>query len=535
MLSSVEIKNFKAINKPGGLKLDNLAQVNYLVGENGSGKSSVGETIYLLMNNTDYLFDDDVENNSYSYYEVNKDYFTSNSLYYIENIERFTYPEYFKVIFSTFHDSEFEINFVLSPTGYTINDSRGVMVNGLNGCQILSGKKNFFVDNYDNLNPVFKHKIEIILNKFLSLSVSVSIIDSKNLAFNDKILDFNSLSSGIKYILNIITEIFYSKSLHRTVGRCYDPEEIKIAPDTSNENIIDLISSPLIIIDEPESFLHPKFQKKVPEILNFLSIEFAFSFLISTHSPFIISAAASLSEQKVYLIDGGQTVGLDFDPENKENYNNYGSGSDGFEGYEMKEVANKMLGASTSDILYKKYIICEGSDDKINCDANIYNKIFQPKINVKFLSEGGFGDVGKKLKQSLVLNKIFNEEIEIFGFFDGDIDEKIGVIKELKDLKFPFKRTKFTELESYLYHPTVITKFNIDFKSSIEIPAENIKTGEDKHMDSFFDSKVKNKIDLAKPDFELKLAEIIKDLGKEPQDEDNPNIYWQLHSCIFGE
>jgi len=47
MLSSVEIKNFKAINKPGGLKLDNLAQVNYLVGENGSGKSSVLEYLYI--------------------------------------------------------------------------------------------------------------------------------------------------------------------------------------------------------------------------------------------------------------------------------------------------------------------------------------------------------------------------------------------------------------------------------------------------------------------------------------------------------
>jgi AAA15 family ATPase/GTPase len=40
MLDSIEIKNFKRIGEDG-LKLDKLAQVNYLVGENGSGKSIV--------------------------------------------------------------------------------------------------------------------------------------------------------------------------------------------------------------------------------------------------------------------------------------------------------------------------------------------------------------------------------------------------------------------------------------------------------------------------------------------------------------
>ena len=47
MLKSIKIQNFKAIKEPA-LELNNLASVNYLVGKNGSGKSSVLENIALL-------------------------------------------------------------------------------------------------------------------------------------------------------------------------------------------------------------------------------------------------------------------------------------------------------------------------------------------------------------------------------------------------------------------------------------------------------------------------------------------------------
>jgi AAA15 family ATPase/GTPase len=47
MLDSISIKNFKAIKDPG-LTLTGLANVNYLVGKNGCGKSSVLEGIQIL-------------------------------------------------------------------------------------------------------------------------------------------------------------------------------------------------------------------------------------------------------------------------------------------------------------------------------------------------------------------------------------------------------------------------------------------------------------------------------------------------------
>ena len=55
MLDSIEIKNFKRIGEEG-LKLNNLKQVNYLVGENGSGKSSVLECLYIFSFDSDILY-----------------------------------------------------------------------------------------------------------------------------------------------------------------------------------------------------------------------------------------------------------------------------------------------------------------------------------------------------------------------------------------------------------------------------------------------------------------------------------------------
>ncbi len=47
MLKKIHIKNFKKIGSEG-IILDELEKVNYLVGENGSGKSSVLEGLFLL-------------------------------------------------------------------------------------------------------------------------------------------------------------------------------------------------------------------------------------------------------------------------------------------------------------------------------------------------------------------------------------------------------------------------------------------------------------------------------------------------------
>jgi AAA ATPase domain len=129
--------------------------------------------------------------------------------------------------------------------------------------------------------------------------------------------------------------------------------------------IISIETKTIFLIEEPETTLHPKLQKLLPKIFQSLSNENV-QFIISTHSPFIISAAANREfqeSQKVYLIDKGQTVGLDFDPQNSENYEHYNSNisKNGFWGEEIKLVTTKMLGAGLNDFIPNLIICCEES------------------------------------------------------------------------------------------------------------------------------------------------------------------------------
>jgi|688.fasta_scaffold140081_1 hypothetical protein len=112
------------------------------------------------------------------------------------------------------------------------------------------------------------------------------------------------------------------------------------------------IGQPKIIqIEEPEVNLHPQYQKLIPSILNDISAEFSNTqFLISTHSPFIISAAGKIAEkerlegkdpsQKVYLIEDGQTRDL---------FGELGKGNKGYAGGDCINVVNEMLGSDLSD------------------------------------------------------------------------------------------------------------------------------------------------------------------------------------------
>ncbi len=67
----------------------------------------------------------------------------------------------------------------------------------------------------------------------------------------------------------------------------------------------------IFLIEEPENSLHPSLQKEIPAILNdFVAKAKAndktLQFIITTHSPFIISAARQYDNQKVYEIEKGE-------------------------------------------------------------------------------------------------------------------------------------------------------------------------------------------------------------------------------------
>jgi AAA15 family ATPase/GTPase len=390
MLDSITIKNFKAIGNDG-LTLNGLTNVNYLVGKNGCGKSSVLENIeYKSGKNPDYelmltqrmhnFIDKFIGQNiperfkskvnqrllefaesdttgfgqRFRYDKNDKIWF--HKIYYGKNIAKPTTS--FKFNFHTFAEiskgikwkeggykpwgpvtkepeltnavySDFEeksqpdvLIYQLLYFGQ-IEKEFDIEIKAFNPIQDYKKIPNF---TYDIKQEERNEIIEILkgIGNFVpphnhSFITNGALIFGKD-RHNEENINFSELSSGQKVIL----ELFY---LFKT--------KLK---DVNT-----------ILIDEPETSLHPEVQKMLPKLFaSFPNIQF----FVATHSPFIISAAAKEENQKVYLIEDGQTVDID-------GYKNNLQSQLGYDGGDCLLAVNKMLGSDIQDIAPHVIIFCE--------------------------------------------------------------------------------------------------------------------------------------------------------------------------------
>ena len=548
MLSRIEISNFKAI-KETPLVLDGLAPVNYLVGPNGCGKSSVLEGIINNSANKSFGFNFKIRDKLFKDHlnltEVSEENFlkaesflkTTGFNFESKKINPDTNHHYTN-FFECLKTLGINLQGVIYPKGGGQGNNIATLY--FNELKKLSIKYKILTyndfqfdelkitkDNIDKIRFNKEDPDDIIMLKFLNeyfyknkpKLVDISI---ERITKEIRVLDANFNKNFIKDFATGYQNLY---TLYYQIHK-----EVKTKTITSQEYSV-------IAIEEPENGLHPEYQKLLPEIFKDFADAHKVKFLISTHSPFIISAAAKEDGQKVYLIEDGKC-----------------EKSDGYVGFEMKEIANKMLGAKTTDILFEHYILCEGSTD-----VEILNYIFQPYKNVKFILADNKDEVNKKIAVGLILNKI-SDEIKISGFVDWDGDNKsTKEFKENWEEKFGLKISDTKpkqKLESFLYDKSVLEILKKDFPK-IDTNRE-IDDKIDPNLDSFFqDSKDKKHTghcenwfrlewqnlgydkftNSNKKDFQLnKLAEIIREMGKVelnlPKEERN-NIYWQLHKLIF--
>ena len=554
MLSSIHIENFKAINKPGGLKLDNLAKVNYLVGKNGSGKSSVLEALIDRRSkekNVNIAYSIDLlprENhivNNKDLYDKLKEDLVNNKLTILES-ELFGNPNLSSILSKKINDISLrdKINDAIQFLAYKTvirslfttntlqyNEYKSENDNTLNKCYLLSFETKplteddelliNFLNNYFYSNDIVKH---VVLERAYQSSLIITEQHQKVL-----LKDF---ASGIQNLY-----AFYY-NLNKNLS------------DYENDHV-----QYHFYIEEPEYGLHPGLQKLIPKILNDLSKKFnnEIYFLVSTHSPFIISAAAGLADQKVYLIEDGQTRGL--------SKNSLGKRTTGFEKNEFISVAAKMLGAGLDDLSRPasvseeiNLIFCEG--ESADPDSKYYQIIFpeyRDKRNIFISCKGATEVINSYFSAKETASILFGKKTSIFAFVDRSCSGEKGIfvgesgyIKTGKDkisfsdddvIKFKqyYKEEKISilemkEIENYLYHPDILKKAcpgddystiqSVDFIS-------NETSGEIKDR--------LTKLGLQNLD-KIKLAETIKAMGKEEsKDEANPNIYWQLYNCIFSK
>lgn len=405
MLDSITIKNFKAIQSENGLTLNNLTNVNYLVGKNGCGKSSVLEALWIKL-----LVPKDIK-------EFDEMYIRSK--HWRAKAKEFPY-QIPKQDFDDLNKDSDSRNYFLYKT-----ENSKITINFNNNFNLI--KERYKNDNNFNFSEMvrFIDKDYWSTNSFVELEFTAEWQDRiKRLS---EVLDIEFIDD-VKNSLQLLKQynLFKSKvGISDTVYKRREDKEMyepfELAGGLINFiplilNIVDQtitykdrnFGSHLIFIEEPEMYLHPEYQKKIPKILEAINIKCPNTqFIISTHSPFIVSAAAEFYDsQKVYLIKDGQTVDLE---------GNLGKGSDGYSGGECILTANEMLGADV-DSLSSAVVFCEKTLSIILDDVVKRNK---SKRNFTFSSMGGGGD--SSIYNSLVKAYRFNiNNLSIYAIIDKD-------------------------------------------------------------------------------------------------------------------
>src|SRR6266404_2157714 len=323
MKTDLRIKNFKRIKEE--ILLTEFTYVNYFVGENGCGKTSVLNGISLL-----------------------KDGPNARHFFGPESIVEFTYDvRYQKLVWN-------EVNPNRTEHGGNLNLNIYVLISnqeGEKGANNLSG-----IGNIDNAIGIGDAASLERLNSFLEEN-GINKLTAKK--YVDQTDPFNQDNGRLIFENEdgAIDPLFLADGL-----RAKHNLESTLKNWVSNISSHEPIPISLIVIEEPENNLHPNFQKGIPAMLDAIhksvdpEIAKRTFFFISTHSPFIISASAKYENQKVYPLKDGKPLAVDF-----TNHSWIESAeSNGYSGSECAYVIGKMLGAEISDLGYpENYCILE--------------------------------------------------------------------------------------------------------------------------------------------------------------------------------
>ena len=536
MLKSIKIQNFKAIKE---LTLNNLVSVNYLVGKNGSGKSSVLQCLemwssmrsnrkYLSLNHTIYNRDSEGSEiaifpdfrdasiiNEEDYYSLLGDFDESrpnqdfeyemhcfNRFYRIENIDKYSWlrtkshsQKILDFSFTVANNKTYKYSFSANHQ-YISADDMAILHFGLDEDDIFDYSSIFYHYRYNQDKLELTKKlgnennlmlIQLLEELYKEFNLKVFRVERDGVIEGLEHLKFLQISGGNIYLINLLTSILSSQQ-------------------------------DVILIEEIETRLHPDWCKKIPFILNKLAEKVGKQFIISTHSPFIISAAASLPDQKVYYIDNGTCTN-----------------PNGESGYGAKKQANELLGIGFEDY-HHKIVICEGSPSKEfpGLDAEVYNAIFWDKEYL-FVSAGGETQlVSNSELAKKVIKNIFKDSGAIsFYLKDGDGKSSKAKVDESSknQINFgsPLKFTNRYSLECYLFDPEVI----------------KIKFPDKTNYQGIFDEWKKQCWNNGKYDHgkvpRLALVEqanaekLHLELAKLINPTDTPIVYQELYNCIFGE
>ena len=282
--------------------------------------------------------------------------------------------------------------------------------------QNILGHDSLSIDiNVESTDIVYKHKTKIIDHDIQSHSGDYSANGG-----------FDILSSGTGMQSVMILTILEAYVEHNVEKDC------------------------ILIIEEPEVYLHPSLQRKMIKALK--KVSESNQVLISSHSPLVVSQLAP-SQLISIRKNNGITSIIDYDPE---------------------DLINE-LGIKPDDVFqYTNVLFVEGSDDKVLVEALIAKLVINGRVDTRETSKLKILDVDGIKTMSFyanariltTINKSFhsNYNFWILTDSDGDTTEEVRleIEKDLRgDPRIVYDKSKLITLshyalESYFIHKEIL-------------------------------------------------------------------------------
>ncbi|HEV7644697.1 MAG TPA: AAA family ATPase [Pyrinomonadaceae bacterium] len=456
-MTTLTIEKFKRIREK--VSFTNLAFVNYFVGENGSGKTSILNAVSFLRDggNSRHFFGPE------SVVELNHNGTKQFLFWNIAN------------------PNKTEDRGDLNPNIYILISN----FEGEKGANGLKGKAK--ID--DRIGVGNAQSLEK-LNAFLKESGMDQLTARK---FVDQTDPFNQDNGRL---------IFENE--HETIDPSFIADGLTAVYNLKGtlrewaDSVRHSSTVNLLIIEEPENNLHPNLQKEIPKLLNDfykgLDRELAkhVFFFISTHSPFIISAAANYENQKVYPLQNGKPLEI--------NLHNLSwtetDKTEGYSGAECAYVVSKMLGADITDLGYpENYCVLEEYSLQVILDNAREKGIIK---NIQFVSASGVTkslDLADKIYELEKLNTLVKCNPYYFDKYYLIIDNIEALDLVLKErveriggkLRDRFKQLTLASLEDY--YSNLDVDFAREAKENIASLQDRQSVGKAKELYAFEISK----------------------------------------------
>jgi AAA15 family ATPase/GTPase len=472
MLDAISISNYKSISS---LQICNLSNVNYLVGKNGCGKSSILENILLLK-----FASTDWESVLKQYFN---DFKSEYKIHFVpKNLPKDYSTETKESIYNLFYTrilKKYQVSFSYRKNGYFLDVEN--IFNLENTENVL--KMEFNNTGVDVLQ--FAGNIPLIhqfkIKYFTFLPTKNKGLSPENFKEISTVFDYITDSEN-KSICNFLNEVLKIPAYFVTNDSIILHQQKKVHINFF-KSLIEFKDFDIICVEEPETALHPDLHRFLPKLFEEFSKNNNVQFIISTHSPFIISESAVMSDrQNVYLFDNATLV----DKNGKKSFH-LGFDSNAWNGYNGNEA--NMLGAKGTDLGYpENFCILEESSLGTILKAAAEKSIIK---NWNFISSKGNSAVynmaenikefSKNLNDQAILlftNPFYKDKFYIILDSMNDLELKnktlVGQFKYLeKNLEERFIKLEETQIEKY--YKNIDPKLSDNFEKEINLEVDKNK------------------------------------------------------------